>query len=245
MDKKYILLYLFILLFYNIICLMQKNTISKLTQKIENLENHNDTLSSLYDNIRAFKHDFNNIVYTIGGFISNNDMENLKKYYNNLSTDCQRVNNIGVLDQKVINNSGVYNLLNIKLKKAKELNIKFNIECFLDFNKLNMPIYEFTRILGIFIDNAIEAANNSQEKIINIVFRDSSQNNTQLINIENSYFNKNINTQKIFEKGFSEKSNHLGLGLWEVNIILKRNNNIKLITSKDENYFKQHLEIYY
>ena len=202
-------------------------------------------LLNLYDNVKAFKHDFNNIVYTIGGFISNNDMLNLKKYYESLSKDCKRVNNMSVLSPKVINNSGVYNLLIEKYKMAKEVNVEINLEVFMDFNTLKMPIYEFSRILGIFIDNSIEAATNSIDKYVNIVFRDSTSTNTQLLIIENSYSNKNVDTSKIFQKGITEKENHSGMGLWEVNQILKRNQNVKLITDKNDLYFKQQLEIYY
>ena len=35
-------------------------------QDIENLQLYNKTLGILHDNIRAFKHDFNNIVQAIG-----------------------------------------------------------------------------------------------------------------------------------------------------------------------------------
>ena len=108
-----------------------------------------------------------------------------------------------------------------------------------------MPIYDFSRMLGIFLDNAIEAASTSNEKIVKIMFRDSSNSNVQIIEIKNSYTNKNINTKTIFEKGITEKENHLGMGLWEVQQILNRNNNINLITENDELYFKQCLEIYY
>ena len=78
-----------------------------------------------------------------------------------------------------------------------------------------------------------------------IIFRNSSKLNTQIIQIENSYINKNIDTRKIFEKGITEKENHLGMGLWEVNQLLKRNNNVNLITEHNGLYFKQRLEIYY
>ena len=63
--------------------------------------------------------------------------------------------------------------------------------------------------------------------------------------IKNNYNNKNIDTAKIFEKGITEKENHSGIGLWEVNQILKRNNNAKLITNNGDKYFEQTLEIYY
>ena len=238
----FIILNLVLLFLYNVYFITQQ---SNLIRKIENLENYNENISNLYDNIRTFKHDFYNIVYTIGGFISNNDMINLKKYYNDLLKDCQKTNNIATLNPKIINNSGIYNLLILKIKKAKDLNIDFNLECFLDFNKLNMQIYEFSRVLGILLDNAIEAASISKEKQINVLFRNSSQNKTQLIDIQNTYSNKNVDTTEIFEKGVTGKNNHSGIGLWEVNKIIKRNNNIKLVTTKDEKFFKQHLEIYY
>ena len=49
------------------------------TRKLESAEEYNNTLRILHDNVRAFKHDFDNIVTTIGGFIRTNDMEGLKK----------------------------------------------------------------------------------------------------------------------------------------------------------------------
>ena len=63
--------------------------------------------------------------------------------------------------------------------------------------------------------------------------------------IENTFTNINIDTNKIFEKGFTEKKNHSGMGLWEVKQIIKRNNNIKLLTMTDNHNFIQTLEIYY
>lgn len=114
----------------------------------------------------------------------------------------------------------------------------------LDLNTLNMKIYEFARILGILLDNAIEASNECDEKIININFRNDTKNNRQLITIENTYQNKDIDMDQIFEKGISGKKNHTGLGLWEVRKIIKKSNNLNLFTSKTDKFFSQQLEIY-
>ena len=215
------------------------------TQNLESAENYNTTLTILYDNVKAFKHDFDNMIFTIGGFITTQDMNGLEKYYSSLEKECQNINNIARLNPNLINNPGIYNLLTAKYKKAKDENVEIQLEFFFDFNKLHMPIYDFSRMLGIFLDNAIEAASSSKEKIIKIIFRDSQKSHTQIIQIENSYSNKNINTKAIFEKGITEKDNHLGIGLWEVQQILKRNNNVNLITENGDIYFKQCLEIYY
>lgn len=236
------LLAYFLISFYSIAKSMK---LQITTRNLKTAENYNITLSILYDNVKAFQHDFNNMVFTIGGFIDTNDIEGLKKYYSSLAKDCQKVNNIALLNPTIINNPGIYNLLSAKYQKASNQNVEIQLEIFLDLNNLHMPIYDFSRMLGILIDNAIEAASSTSEKIVKILFRDSTQSRTQIIQIENSYLNKSINVNEIFKKGITEKQNHSGMGLWEVSQILKRNNNTKLITQPGEKYFCQLLEIYY
>ena len=215
------------------------------TQKLQNAEEYNKTLSILHDNVRGFKHDFDNIVTTIGGYVKTNDMEGLKKYYVQLEDDCHKVNNLYVLNPKLINNPGVYSLLTTKYHEAEEKGIKVSMSLLLDLSKLNMKIYEFTRVLGILLDNAIDASSECEEKIINIIFRDDAKNHRQLITIENTYNDKNVDTEKIFNKGFTGKENHTGLGLWEVRKILNKSKNLNLHTTKNEKYFSQQIEIYY
>lgn len=236
------------LLIYFFISFLSLNKIMELqitTQNLANAENYNKTLTILYDNVKAFKHDFDNIIFTIGGFINTDDMGGLKAYYNSLEKECQNINNIALLNPTIINNPGIYNLLIAKYHKAKNVNVDIQLDYFFNLQNLHMPIYDFSRMLGIFLDNAIEAAADSNEKVIKIMFRDSPNTNVQIIQIENSYLVKNINIKEIFKKGVTEKENHLGMGLWEIQQILKRNNNVNLITENNKVYFKQCLEIYY
>ena len=236
-----------IALIYFIISIYSLNKSFKListSQKLETANKYNKSLGILKDNIRCFKHDFDNIVTTIGGYIRTDDMEGLKEYYLQLEDDCQRVNNLFLLTPNIINNDGIYNLLIKKYDKAESKNIKFNMTFLLDLTTLRMKIYEFARILGILLDNAIEASSESDEKVINLIFKDDTENNRQLIIIENTYKDKNINTEKIFEKGVSSKENHTGIGLWEVRKLISKNNNVNLHTSVTEKYFSQQLEIY-
>lgn len=214
-------------------------------RELESEKSYNKTLRILHDSVRGFKHDFDNTVTTIGGYVRTNDMEGLRKYYLQLEDDCQKVNTLYVLNPEIINNDGIYNLLTTKYHEAEEKDIKVTITVLLDLGNLKMKIYDFARILGILLDNAIEASSESDEKLINITFRNDSKNSRQLITIENSYKDKNVDTEKIFEKGTSGKENHTGLGLWEVRKILKKTNNANLFTSKTDTLFSQQLEIYY
>lgn len=243
--------------FFNFVCLFiyfglsffsiaKIMTLATTTQKLESVEAYNKSLHILHDSVRGFKHDFDNIVTTIGGYIKTNDMKGLENYYSQLVEDCQKVNNLYILNPDIVNNPGIYNLLTTKYNEAEEKGIKVNISFLLNLDNLNMKIYEFTRILGILLDNAIDAASECNEKILNIVFRDDSKNNRNIILIENTYNDKDVNLDEIFNKGFTGKENHSGLGLWEVRKILNNNNNnANLHTSKNEQYFSQQLEIYY
>ena len=227
--------------FYSLI----KTTKLQLTeQSLEQSNQYNKTLTILHDNIRCFKHDYNNMITTLGGYVQSEDMEGLKKYYSQLLQDCSRVKSLSVLSPEVINNPAIYSLLTNKYHQASELGINMNIECFLDFNQISMKVYEFTKILGILLDNAIEAAKECENKTINIIIRNDFKVKRQLVIVENTYLDKTIDTEKIYEKGYTSKTNNTGLGLWETRQILKRNNNLNLFTSKNNELFKQQLEIY-
>lgn len=174
-------------------------------------------------------------------------MDGLEKYYNQLLIDCKKTNNLYSLNPNVINHPAVYNILATKYYVADELNITINLDIFLDLNEIekHMKIYEFTRILGILLDNAIEAASECADKKINVVFRNEEAKHRMIVIIENTYTNKNVDLDKIFEKDVTSKENHSGLGLWKVREILKKNNNLNLFTTKDNELFKQQFEIYY
>ena len=246
-----VLLSIFVLVLYFIISiysLIRTNKLEITTEKLEEEKLYNQTLGLLYDNIRGFKHDYNNIVQGIGGYISTNNMDGLKQYYSEVLDDCQKVNNLSLLSPEVINNPALYSLLTSKYHVASEFGIKVNLEVFMDLSNINMKIYELTRILGILIDNAIEASKTSDEKEMNITIRKDSKFNKQLFIIENTYANKDVNIDEIFEKGKTSKTNNSsknhGLGLWEVRNMIKKRKNLNLYTTKSEKYFKQQLEIF-
>ena len=240
------LLAYFILSIYSLLSTNKLNTTS---QDLEEAQLYNKTLTLLHDSMRGFKHDFHNIVQGIGGYIETENMDGLKKYYSQLLKDCNRVNNLTALNPSIINNPAIYNVMAAKYHKADEIGVQINLGIFVDLNEIekHVKIYEFTRILGILMDNAIEAASECDEKIIHVSFRKEENRHRLVMVIENTYTNKNIDLDRIFEKDFSTKSKktNSGLGLWEIRQILKRNNNLNLFTTKNEEYFVQQFEIYY
>ena len=246
LDENIFVNYIFTIFYFigNMVIYILITKYSSLKLDLEVSNNYNQVLSNINDTVRAFKHDFANIIASIGGFISTNDMLGLKKFYLSLETDYNELNNLYTLNPELISNSGVYNLLNQKYNLAVSNGIKFNLSYFVDINNFNISIYELTRILGILIDNAIDAAKSSHEKILNVSFKSEPKKHRNVIVVQNSYLDKNLDIDDIFRKGITSKVNHTGLGLWEVKKILSKNPNLDLYTSKDDLLFTQQLEIY-
>lgn len=218
------------------------------SQTLEQEKAYNKTLSALHDELRGIKHDFDNILQAIGGYISVNDMDGLKTYFPQVQKDSLRINHLSLLNPNTINDPAIYSLLTSKYFTAKEFNIDIAyFEVFVDFKELEkfIPVYQLSRILGILFDNAIEAAKESYEKIMNLHIRNEAKRNRYVICLSNSYKDKSVDTEQIYTKGVSSKGENRGLGLWEVRRFISKAKNLNLYTTKDSTYFTQQLEIYY
>jgi len=213
---------------------------------LEQSQLHNKTLQLLYNNTSAFKHDFSNILTALGGYIYTKDLDGLEMYYKKILDECHINNNLSTLNPSIINNPAIYNILANKYYKADELGININLEIFINLDDLKINIYDFCRIFGILLDNAIEAASECNNKLININIHDMKTQKYQILSIENTYKNKNIDLSNLGKKGYTTKSdtNSHGIGLWQVSRILKKYPNVIIDTNKTDEYFKQELIIY-
>ncbi len=220
-------------------------TIKTQNLKIEELELNNRTLSIEDETIRCFKHDFLNFVQALDGYVQNEDIAGIKKMNEEILKECEELHNIETLNSKVIGDSGIYRILAQKYCLAKSENITMNIEVLMNISEVKISNYQLCKILSILLDNAIEAAKECDEKVINVRFMKDLRDNKGLIIIENSYNRIDIDINKIFEKGYSTKQNNKdhGLGLWNVRKILNTTENLNLFTKKDK-LFSQQLEIY-
>ena len=73
-----------ILVIINIYNFINRREIIINTLKIETLEENNRNLIEVNNHARCFKHDFNNILQAIDGYIILDDMSSLQKYFKSL-----------------------------------------------------------------------------------------------------------------------------------------------------------------
>lgn len=235
-----------VIIFINIYGFLNKRELEKKENDMKQLAEENKNLLEVSDNIRCFKHDFNNIIQAIDGYIYLNDMKSLQVYFKSLLKECNHVKVVDFLNCQGLDNPAIYGVLLNKFQIAEENGIKMNIDILVSLKDLNEKAYVISRMLGILLDNALEATSDCSEKVVNIQFLKDRKRNKFDIVVENTYANKDVDTCKIFEKNYTTKKDrgNTGLGLWKIQDILRKDSSLELFTTKDELMFKQRIEIY-
>ena len=225
---------------------MRIDKIKKQEMVINNLKEYTENLNSVDDGMREFRHNFSNFVQALDGYASVGDITGIKKMCRDLCKECRSMNNLNGLTPKVINNPSLYSLIMYKYRRAENCGVTMNVEVLTEVDNLNISDYHLSLILGVLLDNAIEAAKDCPTKEVNLKFvRDTLRGNKFII-VENTYINRNLDVDRIFEKGYSTKKtineSQRGIGLWNVKKIIDNCETLNLYTYK-EKLFSQKLEI--
>ncbi|MBI1696446.1 sensor histidine kinase, partial [Lactobacillus crispatus] len=198
----------------------------EIRQKQRQLEEYADYLEKSEDDLRAFRHDYKNILNSLKVSAQEGNVQEviqkLDKYTEtNLNSDA-------LLKYKDVNHIHIKSIKSIIISKLTEmynLNIPYNFECRSGVKKLSANIDELdlVRILGIAFDNAIEESkiikdmaekNKSPEyEEIQIMAYSDGPDNFEFEIRNRVRKDQKISTSKIQEQGFTTKKGHQGYGL--------------------------------
>ena len=242
---------IFILLCTYITVSVLKNIKLETNNKIESakLEQQKKYILALEKNnneIRKFKHDFNNIILGLDGYINSDDFdkEKLKKYFNstiiNFNNNIE-LNDIVIAKLNSIKVSSLKSLIINKVLVAQNNNIDVDINIQGEINDFYTDEMQLSRVLGILLDNAIEASlelTDDKKIEMNIIQIDKTTD----IQISNTFNNTGIPITDFNKEGFSTKGTNRGLGLSSAHEIANKLNML-LNTEIDGNTFVQILTI--
>ncbi len=201
---------------------------------------YNKTLIELVENLRVLKHDYNNILQSINGYIVTKQYDQLEKHMKNLTNEASNISVIESINPEIINQPAIYGIVGAKYFTANSKNIKFKLDVLTDISKIDFDFTDLSRVLGILLDNAIEASEKSDDPKISLSFTYNKAKQANIIEIKNSINpNSKIDVSKIFNKGVSSKKVKSGLGLWEVKKIISSKSNSQIYANIENNIFCQ------
>ncbi|MCE5437343.1 GHKL domain-containing protein [Staphylococcus pseudintermedius] len=213
-------------------------------QELDDYYKYTVQIEKINNKMRKFRHDYTNILLTMSEYLREDDLEGLKQYYHEhisplkseFESNTMRLN--GIENLKVREIKG---LITTKILQAQENNIEITVEVADEITQIDMDAIQLSRVLGIIMDNAIEASNTIEDPIIQIAFIKTDA--SVMIIIMNKAPKDMPKLHTLFQDGFSTKGNNRGIGLTTLKEIIDQTDNVFLDTTIENHYFIQKLEI--
>ena len=223
---------------------MAKMELDMRQESYKRLQEYTDQVEEMYSSLRSFKHDYRNIMLSMSGYIEAEDIKGLRTYFHNeilpqsqsLSKNTAQLNQL--MNLKV---TELKSIVSSKLLYAIELHIAVTIEMTEEISEISVDALDLSRVLGIFLDNAIETALETEHPSIR--FAAIGLDTEYLFIISNTYIDHGLSLASLRQPLISSKGTTRGIGLYNAQKILSKYPGVLWNTAKDETSFTQQLNI--
>lgn len=220
---------------------------NKITEKYDSLIEFMNSYEEKIDELRIQSHENKNQLLNIKSKIIDKDKnKNIIEYIDSILNEKVQLDKGKYSKLKYLPSNGFKGMFYYKISKAEELGIKISINISAEIKKsvlhnMNAEDYkQLCRIIGVYLDNAIEASAISNEKLLGIEIY--LNNNDVEIIISNSYLGE-VDINNVYEKGYSTKGKSHGYGLSLVKNILENSDIFSSETTTCNGIYIQKLNI--
>lgn len=176
----------------------------------ETLDRQRAVSQSMLKNLRFFRHNMINLLYGLEGVILNGSTEDIRAYYNEMEKRCALVNNENIIMLERLNQPAFSSVLLHATDAAAKRELPFSLyvqEGLKPAHGLNDA--EICQVLGVLVDNALEAAAEAQDPFVLIEMR--NVDGMLEVLVKNTFLGPVDEIQ--FRSGSSSKPGHAGVGL--------------------------------
>jgi two-component system, LytTR family, sensor histidine kinase AgrC len=204
-------------------------------RKNETLLKYQKTITDLYDSTRLFRHNYKNVLLMLNGYFREGDYENIERVLKGMNEEYAAVYSSEYAEGVAsIQDAGLRWLLISKLVQAQSLCINCAVHVAGGIENVSLTPSELAEIIGILLDNAIESAAVSEKKLAGLEL--VNEGGVFTATVRNT-FRVMPDINRIFEKEYSTKGGHAGLGLYRVKQILDRNQSALTDVKVQDGYF--------
>lgn len=208
------------------------------------LKNLNE-YENLLDIQRVSNHENKNQLLVIKGMIDKNE-EKVNEYIDSIIDNQYKDNDVIIYKTNKIPSGGLRGLIYYKILTMRENKIESNLDVDrslsdLDFNDIPVKTnQELCKIVGVFLDNAIQAVNDLKKKKIDIYLK--YENRELYVKVSNNYKGI-IELDRIDNSGYTTKGKGHGYGLSLVKNIVKNNDNFQNVREIRGKMFSQIIKL--
>ena len=215
-----------LVLFYFVIQSVQAKEQQKyLSMMLQQQNLYIQSLESIQQNMREFKHDYHNMMVSLYLQSKEGNVQKIEQQLAQMMNDFddsigEKMNLVTQLSNIKI--SEMKSLLMEKLTIMQKKKIPVKLEILYEIKSINMNVIDFTRILGILLDNSIEEVESYHGDIVIIMLQQDSRLS---LRVENT-IHEQIDIHEISKPGYSTKGSTRGMGLSSLEKIIMRYPNI-------------------
>ncbi|EPI04320.1 hypothetical protein D920_00250 [Enterococcus faecalis 13-SD-W-01] len=186
--------------------------------------------------LKAFRHDYQEILLTIAIFLENGDTNGALKQFLMVKDYSKHIVFSKNDDEKLskIKNLPIKSIILFKINEARSMGITVELTINTEINDLSIHVLDLVRCLTIILNNAIEASTETKIPYINIII--SKKLNTYKIVIKNNYSNS-AELEKIGKRGITTKKGHYGFGHSNLYQISQKYNTLSYTFFRDDTFF--------
>lgn len=213
-------------------------------QELKNFEAYVASIEQINQDMRRFKHDYVNILSSLRTFIDDKNYDDLHTYFYDHILEANHHEQLNQQAMMRLNNlkiNSLKGLLTTKILQAQSHHVPLYIEMVEEVTDIAVDPILLNRMVGILLDNAIEAARGIEHGEVRIAFIHMDE--VILIVVSNTFDEKmNIKVHEIYQEGFSTKGENRGLGLANLRQMINELHNVNLNTKISPPYFIQEIE---
>lgn len=222
----------------------QRYKIKRREEEMKNFEAYISSIEQINRDMRKFKHDYVNMLTSLKTFIDDENYHGLQTYFYGHVLEMNHQEQLNEQALMMLNNLKVDSLKGLfttKIIQAQAKKIPFYVEVVEEITDIPTDPIALNRMVGILLDNAIEAAKDADDKEVRVAI--IQMNDGVLIVINNTYdTSQNLKVHELFEEGFSTKGKNRGLGLSTFREVKEQLPNINTRTKIHPPLFTQELE---
>jgi len=180
---------------------------------------HTDTLDKSLDIQRGQMHGHCNIISTLLGLSELKNYDRIDSFLKETASELIFDNTLIAISDKL--KDSIPYLYGVLAKSSMQAlgKLRFEIDVAATYLKLEtVSEAQLSRMVGNLLDNALEAAKQSADKIVKIRISNEMRRKIRIV-ITNSV-DKQVDTSKLCQKGISSKEGHSGFGLYEVRTVV-------------------------
>ncbi|WP_205401937.1 sensor histidine kinase [Streptococcus lutetiensis] len=223
---------------------LEKEIASAREQELRYLSAYSKKVEGLYEELRAFRHDYANILVSLKEGIEQDDMGLVRKIYDSVledSADFIRNSKFNIGRLANIEDDAIKSLLSAKFLEAEANHIEVNLEVKDKIGVPDIPLLDYIRLLAILCDNAIEAALEAENPAITIAC--FYQDDDYVLIVDNTTKEESVPVNLIYQKDYSSKGHGRGIGLTTIHQMMRKYSNLSVQTNSKNYHFCQTIRI--